>query len=147
MILCVRGTFRVSRRCCAETSPHPPHPPHPCNPSANLAQHGSSSQQGEAVGRRGDTALWQLHFLYKSWTRPLILNTPAAAFSPALTRFISLAWWLRLMWCMQPFLPFGFPPIMPCSSCPNTLTLHTSCLSCCHHTVDVIIPISDTSES
>lgn len=133
MVLCVTGTFRVSRRRCAEASPPPP----TLQSSSSLAQHGSSSQQGEAVSRRSSTALWQLHFLYKSWTRPLILNTPAAAFSPALTHFFRLAWWLRLMWCMaymQPFLPFGFPPIMPCSSCPNTLPLHTSCLSHgCYH--------------
>lgn len=119
------------------------------------------------------------HYRYISYTCPLIMNTPAAVFSPALTHFIGLCMVAQTdvmhglhAKILQPSLPFGFPPIMPCSSCPphhhhHHPTHSHSTPQCCaslpatvpqsahflsvqcpavHHTVDVIILTSDTKE-
>lgn len=127
MILCVRGTFRVSRSSRAQASP-----PHPCNPSAILAQHGAGSEQSEVAGRcrfLGSTAasLWGLclHTTSHSVSSSCCVWTGSEPFGWPLHGGWDDAW---LTWAsrlnrpgqaakenLQPF-HLGVLPIIPCSS-------------------------------
>ena len=96
VILCVRGTFRVSRSSCVKASPPPPYLPPLCDPSAILAKHGAGWRQGEAASRHRfwihcSTAASPSFCEVPIHDSSLCLHQHAAAvFSPALTHLVGL---------------------------------------------------------